>query len=76
MSETTSINKTVEELKRVLKEREREEAEKEADALKARQEELTQSIMKIMDPYKGVWDDNLCGEVCEQLKMEKDVVEK
>ena len=76
MSETTSFNKTVEELKRVLKKKKMEEAEKKAHALKARQEELTQSIMKIMDPYEGVWDDNLCGEVCEQLKMEKDVVEK
>lgn len=76
MSQSTSCKKKVEELKTVLNKRKREEVEKKADALKARQKDLTQSIIEMMDPYEGLWDAKLCDNVCEELKMEKEVVKK
>lgn len=77
MSETTTaFQKKVEELKTVLNKRKREEVERKADALQARQKDVTQSIIEIMDPYEGPWDAKLCDKVCEKLEMEKEVVKK
>lgn len=76
MSESTSFKKKVEELKTVLNKRKREEDEKELNTLEERQKHLTQSIIETMDPYEGLWDAKLCNNVCEELKMEKEVVKK
>ena len=76
MSESTSFKKKVEELKTVLNKRKREEDEKELNTLEERQKHLTQSIIETMDPYEGLWGAELCDNVCEKLKMEKEVVKK